>query len=104
MSSQLRTARRAQTSRRRRRARALRRRLEAGARDRDEAKPWIELQRHEQQRTDDDEQGTDRQRRVEVLLELCIDRERQRLRHALQAAGEDDRCAELAEAARKRER
>ena len=41
---------------------------------------------------------------VEVDLELRVDRERQRLRHALEAAGEHDRRAELAEAARECER
>ena len=41
---------------------------------------------------------------VEVEIELRVDRERQRLRHALEAAGEHDRGAELAEPARERER
>ena len=44
------------------------------------------------------------QRDVEVEVELRVDGERQRLRHALQAAGEHDRRAELAEPARERER
>ena len=58
----------------------------------------------EHERPEHDEERADRQRRVEVLVELRVDRERQRLRHPLQAAGEDERCAELTEAAGKRER
>ncbi len=53
---------------------------------------------------DDDEQAAHRERHVEVVgVELGVDRERQRLREALQAAREHDRRAELAEAARERE-
>src|SRR5205085_11244867 len=88
----------------RRRALARGRNREAGAKDRGEAEPWIELQRDEQNGADDDEEAADRERRVEVLLELRVDGKRQRLRHPLQAAGEDDRRAELAEPAGERER
>ena len=49
---------------------------------------------------DEHEQGADREGDVEVLVELRVDRERQRLGDALQAAGEHDRRAELAEPAR----
>ena len=41
---------------------------------------------------------------MEVDVELLVDGERERLRDALQAAGEHDRRAELAEATRERER
>ena len=53
---------------------------------------------------DDHEQGADRERRVEVDVELLVDGERERLRHALERAGEHDRRAELADPARERER
>src|SRR2546423_5210402 len=92
-----RTGRRAQPSPARPRALARERRREAGAKDRTEAKPSVELQGDEEQRADDDEQRADREGRVEVLVELRVDRKRESLRHALQAPGEDDRCAELAE-------
>ncbi len=52
----------------------------------------------------DDQQRADRQRDVEVDVELLVDRERERLRDALQRAGEHDRRAELAEPAREGER
>src|SRR5262249_581782 len=104
MSCRRRTARRTRRSRPRRRALARRRKSEAGARTRDEAEPGIELQRNEQDRADDNEERADRERGVEVLFELCVDGERQGLRHALQASREDDGGAELAEAARERER
>ena len=52
----------------------------------------------------DDQQRADRERDVEVEVELLVDRERERLRDALERAGEHDRRAELAEAARERER
>src|SRR5205085_9660177 len=94
-SSQRRTARRARGGRHRGRALARGRDREAGAKDRGEAEPWIELQRDEQNGADDDEEAADRERRVEVLLELRVDGKRQRLRHPLQAAGEYDRRAEL---------
>ena len=58
----------------------------------------------EQDDADQDEHAAHRERRVEVPVELGVDRERQRLGDALQAAGEHDRGAELAEPARERER
>ena len=51
-----------------------------------------------------DEQRTDGDGNVRVEVELGIDRERHRLRDALQAAGEHDRRAELACATRPGER
>ena len=53
---------------------------------------------------DHDEKRADRERDVEVDVELLVDRERERLRDALQRAGEHDRRAELAEPARERQR
>ena len=47
---------------------------------------------------DDDELGADRERDVEVDVELLVDRERECLRDALERAGEHDRRAELADA------
>ena len=58
----------------------------------------------EEDDADEDEHAAHRERRVEVRVELGVDRERQRLRHLLQAAGEHDRRAELAEPARERQR
>ena len=62
------------------------------------------LSADEDRRADEDEERADRERDVEVLVELRVDRERQRLGHPLQAAGEDDRRSELTEPARERER
>ena len=53
---------------------------------------------------DDDEPGADREGRVEVDVELLVDREGERLGDALQRAGEHDRGAELADAAGERQR
>src|SRR5581483_11798055 len=50
------------------------------------------------------QQRAHRERLREVDVELRVDRERQRLRHALQAAREHDRRPELADPARERER
>ena len=58
----------------------------------------------EQDDADQDEHAAHRERRVEVAVELGVDRERERLRDPLQAAREHDRRAELAEPARERER
>src|SRR5439155_10943882 len=99
-----RTDRRAQPSPAPPRALARGRRREAGAKDRCEAKPSVELQGDEEKCANGDEERADRKSRVEVLFELRVDRERQRLRHSLQAAGEDDRRAELAEPAGKCQR
>ena len=52
----------------------------------------------------DDQERADRERDVEVDVELLVDRERERLRDPLQRAGEHDRRAELAEPAREGER
>ena len=52
----------------------------------------------------EDEQCADRQGEVEVDLELGVDRQRQRLRDALEAAGEHDRRAELPDPAGEGER
>ena len=62
------------------------------------------LEPDEDRCADDDEERADCQCDVEVRVELGIDRERQRLGHPLEAAGEDDRRAELSEPARQRQR
>ena len=63
-----------------------------------------ELDGEEEEGADDDEHGADRERDVEVDVELLVDRQRERLRDALERAGEHDRRAELADPARERER
>ena len=59
-----------------------------------------ELDGRSRSHADDDQRGADRERRVEIDVELLVDRERERLGDALQRAGEHDRRAELAEPAR----
>ena len=102
-------------ARRARRARAsprasLEAQLEGGTREGDgemlevsERHRRRSLTEEEQGSADDDEHGADRERGVEVDVELLVDRERERLGHALQRAREHDRRAELAEPARKRQ-
>ena len=51
-----------------------------------------------------DEFGADRERDLEVDVELLVDRERERLGHALERAGEHDRRPKLADSACERER
>ena len=53
----------------------------------------------EDHRADRDQQGADREREVEVEVERLVDRQRERLGDAAQAAGEHERRAELADPA-----
>src|SRR5205823_12386143 len=99
----------------RRARRSARRRARGSARtseDRDGSPPrglpWpvreAQLQREEERDADDDEQRAHREGGVEVEGELLVDRKRERLGHAAEAAGEHDRRAELPERAGEGER
>ena len=63
-----------------------------------------ETQGDEESAADDDEERAHRERRRKVQIEGGVDRERQRLGDALEAAREHDRGSELAEPAREGER
>ena len=62
------------------------------------------LEAQQDRGADDDQQHADRDRLIEVGVEQGVDGQRQRLGGALEAAGEQDRRAELADPARERDR
>ena len=69
-----------------------------GLRYQAEARPrGSELDGEQHHSADDDEEGADRERDVEVDVELRVDRERKRLCHPLEASCEEDGGAELAD-------
>src|SRR5205085_10926691 len=97
-SSRLRRARRAPRPRGRRSARRRGRTRGAERRERDRAGPsGNELEGEQEHGAEADEERADRQRGIEVDLELGVDGERESLRDPLEAAGEEQRGPELAQ-------